>query len=513
MKTRGRAMKQVRINKKVLATENNCFQSYAGYKVNFDDDRWRIKGDVSINLSTIKEQIRSDLFYSYKVVLKYFVENYSGDTVRNYNHSVSRYFRSQDDKSFSLTAITNYRSQEENNAYMANVRAFLIRWHKLKEPGVSDDLIARLQEWKVSMNETGTAVLSNDPNKGPLEDVERESFIIKGANALENGDINVSDFAISLIFISLGVRAGQISQLKIKDVRISEGRVYPYSINMPLSKKGKGFRKEFLESFLVEDIYRIIQLHIDSLTCKINGHFGFRVENSMLGEIPLFPCRKFWSIGTYGELCNDINSDKFHTASATIGKAPNRISKKTNLLNRCRDPLILNSRRLRYTFATNLVSEGHDIVAVAKLLGHSGTHNVRIYFKNTTDFVKHIRERTKGKMSDFAAAFSGEVVDSLAVAKNGNRGDMQVVEESGHMGVCGRDYRCESHPVVCYTCPNFQPLIEADHKSLLDNLVKERSRVECMTKDQSVIEAQDHVIKAVARVLQICQERIAEDSK
>lgn len=507
-------MKQRKIKTTISVVSGNSFTSYSGYKVNFDDDEWKIKVGITVNLAAVKELIKDELFYSYKVVLKYMVENHSANTIRSYHHAVLRYFKTQNSSDFSIVDITNYRANKKNNVYLVRLRAFLIRWHKLQEPGVSDDLIDQIKEWNLPRNETGAAVLSNDPNKCPLEDIERETFLIKSANAVENGDIAISDFAVSLIFSSLGVRSEQISQLKIKDVRVAEGRVHPYSINMPLSKKGKGFRGAFSESFLVEEIYRVIRLHVDDLVCQVRDRFDFSVKDTDIQRMPLFPSNKIWNSDSYKELLREIDGDQFHSTSYAIGKIPSNVAKKINALNRHGEPLVLNSRRLRYTFATNLVREGHDIVTTAKLLNHSGTHNVQIYFKNTVDFVKYIRERTKGQFSDFAAAFLGEVVDSSSVAKNGDRSDMQIVEENGHMGVCGRDHRCSSHPVVCYTCPNFQPLIDSDHKGLLNSLIEERSKVEKTTKDKSVIEAKDHIIKAVARVLQICQERkVVELSK
>jgi len=497
----------------VLVKSTNIFTSKAGYEVDFNSDKWKIKNDITINLQLAGNLLNKSLFNSYKVVLKYYSENNAGSTVRNYADAVSKYLKSQNTSHFSLTEMTNYRSNKENNNNLSNLRPVLLKWHSLQEPGVSDELAKQLSDWNIPRNPTGVAVLSNDPNKGPLTDVERESFIIKGADALEKGKISLSDFAISLIFVSLGARSEQISQLKVKDLNFEKNHVYPYSIAMPLAKKGTLFRGGFLKSKLVEDIYKVINLHVDDLRLKSKDKFNFKVDNKDFDNFPLFPSSVFWNVENTHDLREKIKGDFFHKCAVVIATSPGKIAKKIKLINRNGKPLVINSRRFRYTFATNLVKEGHDIVTVAKLLTHNGTHNVYCYFKNTVEFVQHIRKQTKGSFSDFAAAFMGKVVNDSNVAKNGDKCDMHVVEEYGHMGVCGRDYRCDSHAIVCYTCPNFQPLVEANHERLLEDLLEERSRIEVTTDDQLVIGAKDHAIKAVARVSQICNNMKNKEKK
>lgn len=484
---------------------SSTFKSKSNHFINFDSDKWKLKNNITINLELVKGHMDPGLFDSYKTVLRYLSENNAASTVRSYDSAVLRYLRVQKVSDFSLVNVTNYRSNKANDEWLSKLRPVLLRWHKLREKGVSDELIDTLKSWKVAQNKSGVAVLVNDPSKGPLTDTERESFINSSAHALENNVINISDFAIGLIFCSLGVRPEQVSQLKVRDVCTKGGHMNPHSIRIPLAKTGSGFRAGFMEFGIVEEIHKILSLHIENLEVKVCEEFNFKVDKDVFMEIPLFQSSLFWSIGSLNDLEESNATDSYHRVAETISTVPNKIAKKLSLINRNNESLILNSRRFRYTFATNLVREGYDIVKVAKLLTHNDISNVHCYYKNSLEFVAYIRKQLSGSFSEISAAFLGKVVDSHEDAKNGGNHDMQIAENNGHIGVCGTEGRCDSQPLACYSCGNFQPLKDANHKGLLEDLLDERQRIVNHTKDEMIIEAQDHTIKAVARVIQICQ--------
>lgn len=73
--------------------------------------------------------------------------------------------------------------------------------------------------------------------------------------------------------------------------------------------------------------------------------------------------------------------------------------------NRTGSILNITPRRLRYTIATMLAKNGHNVNTIAELLDHSSTSSAGIYIKNHADSVERIDSAVSEQLSFVADIF------------------------------------------------------------------------------------------------------------
>ncbi|EFI4642617.1 tyrosine-type recombinase/integrase, partial [Escherichia coli] len=73
--------------------------------------------------------------------------------------------------------------------------------------------------------------------------------------------------------------------------------------------------------------------------------------------------------------------------------------------NRTGSILNVTPRRLRYTIATLLAKDGHNVNTIAELLDHSSTSSAGIYIKNHADSVERIDSAVSEQLSFVADIF------------------------------------------------------------------------------------------------------------
>ncbi|HED2890945.1 TPA: tyrosine-type recombinase/integrase, partial [Citrobacter freundii] len=73
--------------------------------------------------------------------------------------------------------------------------------------------------------------------------------------------------------------------------------------------------------------------------------------------------------------------------------------------NRTDSILNVTPRRLRYTIATMLAKDGHNVNTIAELLDHSSTSSAGIYIKNHADSVERIDSAVSEQLSFVADIF------------------------------------------------------------------------------------------------------------
>lgn len=112
-------------------------------------------------------------------------------------------------------------------------------------------------------------------------------------------------------------------------------------------------------------------------------------------------------------------------------------------------------------------------------------------------------------------SFRGTLVPSASYAVNGSDpaksirfvGDVSAVPPV-EIGACGQDRLCAlDPPFSCYLCPKFQPYVQADHQTVLNELLA--SREDRQTKYGLRLSIQlDDVIYAVAQVIREVDEYV-----
>ena len=108
------------------------------------------------------------------------------------------------------------------------------------------------------------------------------------------------------------------------------------------------------------------------------------------------------------------------------------------------------------------------------------------------------------KMTDHLAlvvnAFTGIIVTDRTSAKNGDRANRQIED----VAVCGATATCNlDAPYTCYACGQFQPLLYADHRAVLERL--ERRREQTIATDKTTGVLWDRAILACRKVILDCE--------
>lgn len=171
-------------------------------------------------------------------------------------------------------------------------------------------------------------------------------------------------------------------------------------------------------------------------------------------------------------------------------------------------PIKMNTRRLRYTFATRLVREGVSKLEIADLLDHTDTQNVQVYFDIKSDVVEHLDKAMAMALAPIAQAFMGTLVNTEAEAIRGGDPSSGIATVAGapgrveKLGNCGSFGFCGAlAPISCYTCRSFQPWMDAPHGIILDDLLKERARKVQAGLDGRMVSIHDTTISAIAEVI------------
>lgn len=374
-------------------------------------------------------------------------------------------------------------------------------------PHFNPDTAFRLTEITYGGNEKAKAVLSVDPEEGPLSDVEVVSLLNALRASEETGKLELKERVAVWLCVALGCNAHQYALLWEDDLERmhAAGRSEPiYQLRVPRMKKRHAHeRAEFKVRKLIPELGRMVEeLQMESrrrYTAAFQGQLGKgatvplflrnRARNREVGE----GLREYAISMTAQEFTNLVAKavDKLGVVSPRTGK-----------------PLRVTCRRFRYTFATRLVREGASQRAVAEALDHTDLQNVQCYFDLKSDMVEKLDAAMAMTLGPVSQAFLGHLVRTENEAVRGDEQCSRIYHhrrEAGKLeavGTCGSFSFCGfAAPTACYTCIKFQPWMEAPHSEVLEHLLAERSRREAEGLDGKMVALLDTTILAIADVV------------
>ena len=225
-------------------------------------------------------------------------------------------------------------------------------------------------------------------------------------------------------------------------------------------------------------------------------------------ERPLFINTKM----NAGALAAQQWANAFNMAAVDIGQLLKSFVRRHNIVSPLTGELLcISPRRLRYTLATGLAAEGISKQELARILDHTDTQHVHVYFEMAGNIIEHLDKATAKGFARYLDFFKGKVIKTDEEAINGDREDKRLafINESdptdqAEIGICGEASVCHlDPPYSCYLCPKFQPYRHADHEHVLDCLLENREeRLEKYESSRLGIQL-DQVIAAVAQVVEI----------
>ena len=367
----------------------------------------------------------------------------------------------------------------------------------------SPDVAFECERLRIGGNEKGQAVLSLDPEVGPLDDVEIASLLNALRAASKDGRLSLAEQAAVWLCVALGPNPIQIALMREEDVKIIEGKDGEQEfiqIDVPRMKKGDACRRdEFRRRQVTREIGTIL------LALKEENR---RLRDSREWEsdfaYPLFVRKRATHLadGPMREYAMHLTAPEFTRLLSGATQKLSVISHRTT------QPLSVTTRRLRYTYATRLVKEGVSKREIADLLDHTDLQNVQVYFDIKSDIVEPLDAAMALALGPIAQAFLGKVVRSEIEAARGDDPSSQIAVFDPDRNVmcpagnCGNFGFCNLlAPVACYTCGLFQPWMDAPHHVFLNSLLADRERKRAAGRDGRMIAIYDDTILAIADVI------------
>ena len=493
--------------------------SHNGFEFDYQQNKWVLNRNVTIDLNFLT-QFNVALAEDVRETLVYFAENSSAHHTSNLSKRLKLYLelsRGNDFSELNFLAVKGALPKKDEYK-LSVVRGFIRQMRYLGLNGNIDDAVYKLtDQWRLSGNEKGVAVLSLDPETGPFSSNEFEAIGLNAVHKYAEGALSTERCATLSLFKSTGRRTEQIASLKVKDFSLTSkftGKP-TYVVNIPRVKQiGGRFRTKFKPFGLVKSVGQVIEQHIKESLADVEAQLERKLTPVEQSELPLFVTSNV--IDTMKTLSDEdfldfLKSELAHISSSALSR---RLVTATNQLKvvseRTGELIHVNPYRFRYTLGTRAAIQGAGTLTIATLLDHSDTQNVGVYVANVPEYAIEISKIMNQPLARYAAAFAGKLVKDEDEANEENAGATRIPlrEKDCDVGSCGTSAFCQDYaPIACYLCPKFRPWINAPHHLVLQWLIEERERLKADTDgDMTVVTINDRAIVAVCQVIKLCQE-------
>ena len=385
-------------------------------------------------------------------------------------------------------------------------------------PGFSLGYAGELDSLEIPGNPKGEAVRQEDPECGPLHRALELQPII---NALKQDQsdtyAHLQQKAAVALSIAFGRNPANLTFLRESDlVNLTPGAPEPcYILRMPRIKKRQlSPRDDVVDEYLEPEIAKHVCALIDASRGK---RLSINVDGADIDvPKPLFisPMKNISAIESRSW------GDAYNMRSTGIAKLIKAFVRRHNIISPLTGKLVnITPRRLRYTLATGLAAEGISKRELARILDHTDTQHVGVYFEMAGQIVKHLDKAAAKGFAGYLNVFKGKVIDGPGDAVNGARLDKHLIfvdelnpNDQSDIGICGKASICHlDPPYSCYLCPKFQPYRFADHEHVLECLLAGREERLKRYENARLGIQLDEVIAAVAQVIQICESESEHD--
>ncbi|HTY53856.1 MAG TPA: hypothetical protein VMB26_01580 [Candidatus Binataceae bacterium] len=475
-----------------LLDEIGPFRDKAGFPVVREGDSWRVHSLAArtgflFDFSILDDMDLNDA-EAFLAYIRHRIMTASASHARNCFVKLRSYVTSSDYRNAdeALIAINAWKrtlrasGQEYNLHY---VRDWYLWANDQDLDGFDDaDLRWSLRQLKIPGNVKGIAVLREDPNEGPLFDVEEVA--LKGA-LQKDSRLTSEEVLLVWLFVSHGPNPMNVALLREEDFRKREalGQTF-YELNIPRIKKRCRHRLEFRTRRLDPFLGQLIEEQIARNRANYPRRGGPR---------PLFwasttrPRARHWS-----EFANHLSAREISIKLTEALDQLKVISPVTGFR------LHVTPRRLRYSFACRLVQQGASVEELVDLLDHTDDQNVLVYFKNRAAQRK-IDKATAVQFGPIADRFMGRVVKD-EVEAGGDPSNRIKTYNLLDLGTCDLGAACDKYPPrACYLCPKFLAWKDAPHERFLAETIAVNR-----TDPRGSVQLDD-VVLAIGQVVAACK--------
>jgi len=465
----------------------------AGHPVNLRGPKWRLNAAASsrtsINwalLSGCDENAQSAL----RMHVVRLIETASPSHAKSAFESVGRFLRALRDEgspgtTVSLTSLFWYleRLRQQRNGYQFH---HIRQWYRASADrfltGFDDEVLFALSDLRIEGNAKGFAVLSADPDEGPVS--EYEEAALRRALMRDAGPIE-QRAALWLAF-AFGTNPANLALLREEDFEVHRfgGDTPPaYFLNMPRIKKRMPPRTEFKKRYVDQPLAVIVE-ELIARNRRIAMDDPIRPLFRLITPRPTL-------VG------GPLDAYALHPSAGMITRLIGECVIRLGVISpRTQKPLAVTSRRLRYTFASKMVRQGIAARDLAELLDHTDTQNVQVYYRADSRFVERLDATIAQHIGPTVRAFMGQIVD-----RNGVAVDLIPYRDLPDLGQCGASFACGLSPHKnCYTCTKFRAFVDGPHAAVLDSLVNERNEL-LGAGHERIAEQLDETILAVGELI------------
>ena len=409
-------------------------------------------------------------------------------------------------------AINLAREQKKLWALYRPIQWYLYGAEHYPELGFSTAYASILETMSIPGNPKGEAVRIEDPDSGPLNHSLELPLLIQALKKDQSQEFeHLQEKAAIALSIAYGRNPANLTYLRHSDlVNLTPKSDDPiYVLRVPRIKKRlvnprDDYIEEFLDPAFAEYIHNLIKANNETNT--ILYHEGKNLPNPQ----PIFLNTK----GNKAAILSGDYDNAYNFSSSMITFLIKGFVRRHNIISPLTKELMhVSARRLRYTLATGLAAEGISKAALARILDHTDTQHVQVYFELAGKIVIQLDKAIAKGFSQYLSYFTGHIIDSSKDAINGDNSEKYLVfkgekieDEIEDIGVCGESSICHlDPPFSCYLCPKFQPYRHADHEYVLESLLNSRNeRLEKYENARLGIQL-DEVIFAVAQVAEACK--------
>ena len=380
------------------------------------------------------------------------------------------------------------------------------------ELGFNSAYALELEAMTIPSNPKGEAVRMEDLEMGALHRTLELPLLIRALKEDKSKQFeHVQQKVAIALSIAFGRNPANLTYLREEDfINLTVNDREPcFILKIPRIKKRQlNPRDDFVEEYLEPAYANYIMELIDiNQTLDVQINYNDRIVPS---PRPLFINKK----GNRSALLAKDFDNVYNMCSADISNLLKQFVIRHKIISPItKKPLQINTRRLRYTLAVGLASEGISKRELARILDHSDTQHVLVYFEMANKIIEHLDKASAKGFSRYLKLFKGHIIDHEKEAINGNRDDKYIVyidealpKEQKNIGICGDINLCHlDPPFSCYLCPKFQPYKNADHEYVLDCLLNSRQEKLKKYENARLGVQLDEVIIAVTQVVELCQ--------
>ncbi|HEY8315154.1 MAG TPA: hypothetical protein VIG51_13415 [Candidatus Baltobacteraceae bacterium] len=383
----------------------------AGNAVLMEGEAWRLYGVArSVVLTWTRfAALPSEIAQSLVAFMRFNVETKSHDHCRNVFSELSRLFENIERyKSPGMRALLLARLaalRDAGSEWKFHYSRDWFRWSADQGFAAFEDaeLLYELLALRIPGNTKGEAVLSEDPDEGPIDDLEEIAL----RAALHRDTDNLLARALTWAFLALGCNPKNLVYLCEGDLRhVIHGEHDFYSLDMPRIKKG------------VEPRAVLKPRKLDGFLARL---FNELIERNARLDIPEGFSRPLFCRLTPRPDCVGTTIERFayhFTTKDLLSMVKEYVISLGVVSHRTSKPLHVTPRRLRYRFATKKVQEGCPMEILKDLLDHSDLQNVMVYYSGAS-MTERLDEALAVTVGPIVNRFMGRVVSGEIDATDG----------------------------------------------------------------------------------------------